>query len=102
ERPDGALRRHPWLCAGNWPRHPRCACGGPPARGKRARILSGHPPVRGYELRHSAPRATGEEVDAMSHQNALLSVEGLTVRFEGVTALADVSFAVPQGELFAV
>ncbi len=32
----------------------------------------------------------------------LLSVEGLTVRFAGVTALSDVSFAVQPGELFAV
>jgi branched-chain amino acid transport system ATP-binding protein len=33
---------------------------------------------------------------------ALLSVEGLTVRFAGVTALAEVSFTVQPGELFAV
>ncbi len=32
----------------------------------------------------------------------LLSVEGLTVRFAGVTALAEVSFNVQPGELFAV
>jgi branched-chain amino acid transport system ATP-binding protein len=32
----------------------------------------------------------------------LLSVEGLTVRFAGVTALAEVSFEVQPGELFAV
>jgi branched-chain amino acid transport system ATP-binding protein len=32
----------------------------------------------------------------------LLQVEGLTVRFAGVTALADVSFSVARGELFAV
>jgi branched-chain amino acid transport system ATP-binding protein len=32
----------------------------------------------------------------------LLSVEGITVRFEGVTALDDVSFTVQPGELFAV
>jgi branched-chain amino acid transport system ATP-binding protein len=32
----------------------------------------------------------------------LLAVEGLTVRFAGVTALADVSFEVRPGELFAV
>jgi branched-chain amino acid transport system ATP-binding protein len=32
----------------------------------------------------------------------LLSVEAVTVRFEGVTALADVSFAVRPGELFAI
>ncbi len=32
----------------------------------------------------------------------LLSVEGLTVRFAGVTALSDVSFVVQPGELFAV
>jgi len=34
--------------------------------------------------------------------NHLLSVEGLTVRFAGVTALSEVSFAVQPGELFAV
>ncbi|HEY7779907.1 MAG TPA: ABC transporter ATP-binding protein [Ktedonobacterales bacterium] len=33
---------------------------------------------------------------------SLLQVEGLTVRFAGVTALADVSFSVARGELFAV
>lgn len=32
----------------------------------------------------------------------LLSVEGLTVRFAGVTALSEVSFQVQRGELFAV
>ncbi len=32
----------------------------------------------------------------------LLAVEGLTVRFAGVTALSDVSFSVQPGELFAV
>jgi branched-chain amino acid transport system ATP-binding protein len=32
----------------------------------------------------------------------LLSVEAVTVRFEGVTALADVSFAVRPGELYAI
>jgi len=32
----------------------------------------------------------------------LLSVEAVTVRFEGVTALAEVSFAVRPGELFAI
>jgi branched-chain amino acid transport system ATP-binding protein len=32
----------------------------------------------------------------------LLSVEAVTVRFEGVTALADVSFEVRPGELFAI
>jgi branched-chain amino acid transport system ATP-binding protein len=32
----------------------------------------------------------------------LLSVEAVTVRFEGVTALSDVSFAVRPGELFAI
>jgi branched-chain amino acid transport system ATP-binding protein len=32
----------------------------------------------------------------------LLSVEAVSVRFEGVTALADVSFAVRPGELFAI
>lgn len=38
----------------------------------------------------------------MSTQAPLLSVEGITVRFAGVTALADVSFSVQRGELFAV
>jgi branched-chain amino acid transport system ATP-binding protein len=33
---------------------------------------------------------------------ALLTVRGITVRFAGVTALADVSFAVRPGELYAV
>ncbi len=33
---------------------------------------------------------------------ALLTVEGISVRFEGVQALSDVSFAVQPGELFAV
>jgi branched-chain amino acid transport system ATP-binding protein len=32
----------------------------------------------------------------------LLSVEAVTVRFEGVTALADVSFTIQPGELFAI
>jgi branched-chain amino acid transport system ATP-binding protein len=32
----------------------------------------------------------------------LLAIDGLTVRFEGVTALADVSLSVQPGELFAV
>jgi branched-chain amino acid transport system ATP-binding protein len=41
-------------------------------------------------------------VDEMSGQVPLLSVEGMTVRFAGVTALADVSFRVQPGELFAV
>ena len=35
-------------------------------------------------------------------QAPLLAVEGLTVRFAGVTALSDVSFAVQPGQLFAV
>ncbi|HEV8190323.1 MAG TPA: ABC transporter ATP-binding protein [Ktedonobacterales bacterium] len=37
-----------------------------------------------------------------SAQSPLLKVNGVTVRFEGLTALADVSFAVQPGELFAV
>jgi len=41
-------------------------------------------------------------MSASSQPSALLSVDGLTVRFAGVTALSDVSFAVPPGELFAV
>jgi len=40
--------------------------------------------------------------DAVSQQPPLLAVEGITVRFEGVTALDDVSFTVQPGELFAV
>ncbi len=35
-------------------------------------------------------------------QSPLLAVSGVTVRFEGLTALSDVSFAVQPGELFAV
>ncbi len=38
----------------------------------------------------------------MSEHAPLLVVDGLTVRFAGVTALADVSFSVRPGELFAV
>jgi branched-chain amino acid transport system ATP-binding protein len=38
----------------------------------------------------------------MNMQAPLLSVDGVTVRFAGVTALADVSFSVQPGELFAV
>ena len=41
-------------------------------------------------------------VPSSSAGDALLSVEGLTVRFAGLTALNDVSFAVRPGELFAV
>jgi branched-chain amino acid transport system ATP-binding protein len=40
--------------------------------------------------------------DAVPAGLPLLQVEGLTVRFAGVTALADVSFSVARGELFAV
>jgi branched-chain amino acid transport system ATP-binding protein len=39
---------------------------------------------------------------AATDQPPLLAVEGLTVRFAGVTALSDVSFSVQPGELFAV
>lgn len=39
---------------------------------------------------------------ASLQQPDLLSVEAVTVRFAGVTALADVSFAVRPGELFAI
>jgi branched-chain amino acid transport system ATP-binding protein len=35
-------------------------------------------------------------------QTPLLSVQGVTVRFEGITALTDVSFEVLPGEIFAV
>jgi branched-chain amino acid transport system ATP-binding protein len=40
--------------------------------------------------------------DAAHGQASLLAVEGVTLRFAGVTALADVSFALAPGELFAV
>ncbi|MFI5272245.1 MAG: ABC transporter ATP-binding protein [Ktedonobacterales bacterium] len=40
--------------------------------------------------------------DSASDNAPLLSVAGVTVRFAGVTALAEVSFAVRTGELFAV
>jgi branched-chain amino acid transport system ATP-binding protein len=40
--------------------------------------------------------------EASAQLPSLLSVEGVTVRFAGVTALADVSFAVRPGELFAI
>ena len=39
---------------------------------------------------------------ATTGQPSLLSVAGVTVRFEGVTALSEVSFDVRPGELFAV
>ncbi len=39
---------------------------------------------------------------AATDQPPLLVVEGLTVRFAGVTALSDVTFSVQPGELFAV
>jgi branched-chain amino acid transport system ATP-binding protein len=39
---------------------------------------------------------------SVPQQLPLLAVEGITVRFEGVTALDDVSFTVQPGELFAV
>jgi branched-chain amino acid transport system ATP-binding protein len=39
---------------------------------------------------------------ASPDQPPLLAVDGLTVRFAGVTALSDVSFSVQPGELFAV
>lgn len=39
---------------------------------------------------------------SVSERQPLLSVTDVTVRFEGVTALADVSFDVRPGELFAV
>jgi branched-chain amino acid transport system ATP-binding protein len=46
----------------------------------------------------SATTPASEEIP----RQLLLSVEGLTVRFAGVTALSEVSFEVLQGELFAV
>ncbi|HST87245.1 MAG TPA: ATP-binding cassette domain-containing protein, partial [Ktedonobacterales bacterium] len=47
----------------------------------------------------ATPAQTRTQTNA---QAPLLAVEGLTVRFAGVTALSDVSFAVQPGELFAV
>jgi len=41
-------------------------------------------------------------MSATTTQSPLLAVSGVTVRFEGLTALSDVSFAVQPGELFAV
>jgi len=47
--------------------------------------------------------ATPAQAQAQTTAQApLLAVEGLTVRFAGVTALSDVSFAVRPGQLFAV
>jgi branched-chain amino acid transport system ATP-binding protein len=47
--------------------------------------------------------ATSAQTQAHTTASApLLAVEGLTVRFAGVTALSDVSFAVQPGQLFAV
>jgi branched-chain amino acid transport system ATP-binding protein len=40
--------------------------------------------------------------DLPTSQPSLLSAQGLTVRFAGITALAEVSFEVQPGELFAV
>ncbi len=39
---------------------------------------------------------------SQAETSPLLSVEAVTVRFEGVTALADVSFTVKSGELFSI
>jgi branched-chain amino acid transport system ATP-binding protein len=51
----------------------------------------------------SNPAPDAVEMPAHSGNGApLLSVGGLTVRFAGVTALAEVSFSVQPGELFAV
>src|SRR5579885_2364923 len=51
----------------------------------------------------SDPSPDALETQAPSgNKSPLLSVEGLTVRFAGVTALAEVSFDVQPGELFAV
>ena len=48
-----------------------------------------------------SPEAVGTQI-LPTNRPPLLSVEGLTVRFAGVTALSEVSFAVQPGELFAV
>ena len=42
------------------------------------------------------------EASLKAHSSALLSVEGVSVRFAGVKALTDISFQVQPGELFAV
>ena len=44
------------------------------------------------------PAAVGREDDA----DALLRIEGLTVRFGGLTALDNVNFALPRGEIRAI
>ena len=50
----------------------------------------------------SAPSASDVPRNAPDAVQPLLSVQGLTVRFAGLTALSDVSFDVRAGELFAV
>ncbi|HEU5441158.1 MAG TPA: ABC transporter ATP-binding protein [Ktedonobacterales bacterium] len=50
----------------------------------------------------SAISAASADRSGASSGEPLLTVRGITVRFAGVTALADVSFAVRPGELFAV
>jgi branched-chain amino acid transport system ATP-binding protein len=49
----------------------------------------------------SASNASGATAQAQP-QSPILSVRGITVRFSGLTALADVSFDVRPGELFAI
>ena len=41
-------------------------------------------------------------VDREGSADALLRIEGLTVRFGGLTALDNVNFALPRGEIRAI
>jgi branched-chain amino acid transport system ATP-binding protein len=56
--------------------------------------MTGSAPDSGSARSSTHPTASGRQ--------PLLRIEGLTVRFEGVTALSDVSFEVFPGQLFAV
>lgn len=49
-----------------------------------------------------ASAGTNTPTQPQSPASPLLAVEGISVRFEGVKALSDVSFSVQPGELFAV
>jgi branched-chain amino acid transport system ATP-binding protein len=44
-------------------------------------------------------KARGADNDASDHASALLAIDGLTIRFGGVTALQDVSFEVARGAI---
>ena len=44
-------------------------------------------------------KARGADNDANDHASALLAIDGLTIRFGGVTALEDVSFEVARGAI---